>query len=90
MAMTRFLIALVVGLFVSGCAGVGGIAGLNEKQLKELSKVKDANVLCLEAAATLYGQGTLVVASIDKGIRAVIAVNGHGKCDVQMATETLK
>lgn len=88
--MKTLVLALVVGLLVSGCAGVGGMAGLSAEQLNALAKVKDANVICFEATAALYGSGTLVSASIDKGIVATIRINGHGKCDVEMTTESAK
>ena len=75
--MIGSLIALVfLGLLIlaQGCAIPGSIAGLNEKQLEALAKIKDAGVFCFKADALMYGGGTLVTASIDKGIKGALTV----------------
>lgn len=84
MAIKALAWALVVGMSVSGCAAAGpfGIGGLNKEQIEALAKVKDASVLCVEADVMLGGVGSLVVASVDKGIAAEIVVDARGKCAV--------
>jgi len=75
--MIGSLIALVfLGLLIlaQGCAIPGSIAGLNEKQLEALAKIKDAGVFCFKADALMYGGGTVVTASIDKGIKGTLTV----------------
>lgn len=78
------VVAFLVGLLGSGCAAAGpfGIGGLNKEQIEALAKVKDASVLCVEADVMLGGVGSLVVASVDKGLAAEITVDARGKCAV--------
>lgn len=79
------LAAAVVVL--AGCATPLGMFG-GADELAALAKVKDANVVCIEADVMLgANKGSLVIASVDKGISAQIVVDARGKCAVGIRTE---
>jgi starvation-inducible outer membrane lipoprotein len=85
----RGAVGAALVLLLTGCSGIAspfGSVGLDAKQLEALAKVKDANVLCIEADVMLGGVGSLVFASVDKGIRATISVDARGKCAIRLTT----
>ena len=87
--MTTLMVVMVSALLLTGCSGIAspfGAVGLDAKQLEALAKVKDANVLCIEADVLMGGTGSLVFASVDKGISATITVDARGKCTVGLTT----
>ena len=87
----RLLLAaalLVSALLVSACASPLSTFGMSAEQLAAAAKARDANVLCIEADVMLGANtGSLVMASIDKGITARIVVDARGKCTVGLQTE---
>ena len=65
---------LLLALFLSGCSIPGSYMGANEKQIEALAKIKDAGVFCFTASSLMYGGGSVVTASIDKGIKGTLTV----------------
>lgn len=86
--MKTVMVALVAGLLAIGCTTPLNTFGLNAEQLAAAAKVKDANVLCVEADVMLgANKGSLVIASVDKGMTAAISVDARGKCAVEMRVD---
>lgn len=82
------LFAILVGIVLggSGCALPGTVAGLNEAQINALVKMKDAGVMCITGSGPpLTGSGSVVVASIDKGIKGSLEVGRD--CSIKIVTQ---
>ena len=81
-------LVVIVALLTTACATPFSTFGLNPEQLAAAAKAKDASVLCVEANVMLGANtGSLVIASVDKGIAAKIVVDARGKCTVGLVTE---
>ena len=83
--MKNLLLAGTMLLF-GGCALPGTIAGLNEAQLNALVKMKDAGAMCITGSGPpMTGGGSVVTASIDKGIKGTIKVTPD--CGVEITSQ---
>ena len=86
--MSKILPLTLAALLLTGCATGLGSFGLSDEQMAAVAKAKDANVICVEANVMLGANvGSLVIASVDKGIAAEITVDARGKCTVGLKTE---
>ena len=86
----KVLLSTVLGLgLLTGCAGMGVLTGMSEKQIAAMAKIKDAVVVCVKAQGPpLTASGISVFASVDKGISGSVAVSPD--CQVQIDTAPKK
>ena len=76
---------VVIGMLFAGCSIPGVVAGLNDEQLAALVKMREAGVLCIAGSGPpMMGQGIVVSANIDKGVKGVIEVSSG--CEVKIVT----
>jgi len=81
--VTRWL--LLAALLLAGCAGPLGSAG-NADQLKELVKVKDANITCI-IANTPYGKGSALFLNLDKAVIQAGSISVSDSCNTTIMLE---
>ena len=59
---------LLLLLSLDGCfGGLGKIEHMTPEQIKEMAKIKDANITCIELGSP-YGKGHGVFLNLDKGV----------------------
>jgi len=78
-------VALVGLLLFSGCAGPLGSAG-NADQLKELVKIKDANITCI-IANTPYGKGSALFLNLDKAVIQQGSITVSDSCNTTITLD---
>ena len=80
--MIQLILAL---LLLAGCAGPLGSAG-NADQLKELVKIKDANITCI-IANTPYGKGSALFLNLDKNVIQAGSVTVSDSCNTTITLD---
>lgn len=86
MRKSHINIMLIATLLLGGCTLPGTVAGLNEAQINALVKMKDAGAMCITGSGPpMTGGGSVVTASIDRGIKGSIKVGPD--CAVEINTQ---
>ena len=72
--MTRFMLGIEGLLLLTGCSLPGSMIGMNKEQIEAMAKIKDAGAVCVTATVNLQGNGRMIFAAIDKGIKGKVTV----------------
>jgi len=75
----------LLGVCLVGCAGPLGSAG-NADQLKELVKIKDANITCI-IANTPYGKGSALFLNLDKAVIQQGSITVSDSCNTTITLD---
>ena len=86
--MKAAMALLIILVLLAGCAGPAGMAG-NADQLRELVKIKDANITCI-IANTPYGKGSALFLNLDKGVLPNGLITVDDACKTTISSEGKK